>query len=102
MTKKIYLPREMWTQIYQYNPEHRPVYKKVLHEMKQKSTQRLCKDVNNIECETCFHENINSNYNTDSDWKNRGWCNVKCGSLNWPHACDFCVICNADETWCSC
>lgn len=102
MSKEIYLPNELWIEIYEYNPLHREMYQKVLLELKQTSTQRLCNDANNLECETCFHANINNHYYDTCYWKNRGWCSVKCGSLNWPHACDFCVLCNADKTWCSC
>jgi hypothetical protein len=52
--------------------------------------------------ETCLHKSINPLFGDTKYWKNRGWCSVKCGSLNWPHRCDFCVKCNGDRSWCIC
>ena len=46
--------------------------------------------------------NINKIYDDTDFWENRGWCNVKCGSLNWPHSCDLCLICGASKKWCDC
>jgi hypothetical protein len=52
--------------------------------------------------EVVYHKSINSNYDNDDFFEKRGYCNVKCNSVNWPHACDFCVICNIGKKWCKC
>ena len=88
--------------IWSFDPLHRENLKKVTTELIKKCVQRNVSDYRDDICETCLHENLHKHYNDDDFWKNRGWCNVKCGSLNWPHACDFCIICDCDKKWCSC
>jgi hypothetical protein len=55
-----------------------------------------------ISYEIALHKNIHAAYSDIESWKSCGWCSVKCGSINWPHVCNFCLICNADPDYCSC
>ena len=52
--------------------------------------------------EIVLHKSIHPIYSDDKYWKERGWCSVKCCSLNWPHACNFMECCNADPEYCFC
>jgi len=93
---------ELWTYIYTFDPLHRENLNKVLFELLSNCVRRLVTDCDDVMVETCLHKNVNSIYATTEYWQNRGWCNVKCGSLNWPHDCGYCIYCNADETFCDC
>lgn len=98
----IYICKDLWILIYQFNPLHRKQFKNVLNQMMQKCTKRLIQDKKDNLTEHCFFENIHSICYDQNFWKNRGWCSIKCGSLNWPHSCDLCLFCGADEIWCDC
>jgi len=98
----IYICEDLLILIYEFNPLHREKFKNVLNEMLTKCAKRLITDINNNLYETCLFENIHNIYLDKNFWKNKGWCSVKCGSLNWPHSCDLCLFCGADEIWCDC
>ena len=97
-----YLCKDLCILIYEFNPLHRDQFKNVLNEMLKKCSKRLVSDENDNLSEKCFFEHIHSIYSDENFWKNRGWCSIKCGSLNWPHSCDLCLFCGADEIWCDC
>lgn len=102
-----FIPREIWYHIFSYDPLHRERTNLINNELLRKSRRRLgdfseISPNSIVSYEYTLHENIHADYKNISMWKSRGWCSVDCGALNIPHACDFCLFCDADEFWCTC
>ena len=74
----------------------------VFKELLSNCARRMVTYGDNEYGETCYHRSIDKSFTSTEEWKRGGWCSVKCGSLNWPHRCDFCVKCNGDRSWCIC
>lgn len=92
------LPPEIWDRIYYFSHDLRGVHKELL----TNCVRRRIQTRGNLYNEITYHKNINPLFKFDDFWKLHGYCNVKCGSLNWPHACNLCDVCNSDPEYCCC
>lgn len=103
-----FFPNEIWNIINLFDPTYpHNILHKVHIELLQNCVRRDIEELDNtrthvIAYECTLHKNIHTIYSDIKYWKDRGWCTAKCGSLNWPHVCNFCLICNADPDYCSC
>ena len=105
MENNLCLPPEIWDIIYKilHNQNLRDVNNELLQNCARKYTCRYNRELKRkIHGEITLHKSIHPVFTNTEFWKRRGYCSVKCGSLNWPHSCDFCPICNADKEFCSC
>ena len=97
------LPSDILILIYNYLHDLRKVHCELLSNCARRDIEQF-NDTNTeyISYEIALHKSIHEIYSDIISWKEHGWCSVKCGSINWPHACNFCLICNADPDYCSC
>lgn len=98
-----YLPNDIIYIIYRYLHNLQPVHYELLSNCSRREIEQLNKsNTSYIKYEIAYHKSIHKIYNNTTFWKDHGWCSVKCGSINWPHTCNFCLTCNADPDYCSC
>jgi hypothetical protein len=101
----IQLPKEVWNLIYSFDPTyHRFTLKQIHHELMNNCAIRCLREDGHTDYESqhVYHKGIHSLYSDDKFWQTLGWCSIKCGSVNWPHSCDFCPACGRGKEWCSC
>jgi hypothetical protein len=98
------LPLEIWQLIYYFMHDLRPVHQELLSNCARREVEVLDNDYNGgiNRFEMALHKSIHPLYSDTQYWKEHGYCSVKCWSFNWPHACNFCMTCNADPDYCTC
>jgi hypothetical protein len=97
------LPLEIQQIIYRYLHDLKPTHNELLSNCARHTVETL--NITNtciIANEITYHKSIHKIYNNTQFWKSHGYCSVKCQSSNWPHTCNFCLICNTDPDFCSC
>ena len=100
----IQLPKEVWDLIYSFDPTYHIFnLKQIHHELRNNCAIRcLTEPGTDYECQHAYHKSINPLYSDIRFWRTLGWCSIKCGSVNWPHSCDFCPVCGRGKEWCCC
>ena len=100
------LPLEILQIIYRYLHNLKPIHNELLSNCVRRYYEVLSPIGSQFqriyEYEAVIHKTIHPLYSNTKFWNECGWCSVKCGSLNWPHTCNFCLTCNADPDYCSC
>ena len=101
--QSLYIPPEIWQIIYRYLHDLRPIHNELLCNCARHAIETLNKaNTFIIGNEIVYHKSIHKIYNNTEIFKSRGYCSVKCQATNWPHPCNFCLICNEDPDYWSC